>query len=219
MSGAVYYPDDRGNAEPVAPGNAGSPSRSEAASSVRRACAFAFGESEMKRPSILQIFFAHQWPMRLWLGGWTLGIAAAAISATEPRFAMFSDWTGFLLFVVVVIVSPLLGFFLGIFAGSVILPPLYELRERLNGGPFKAGDSVQILVGPHSGRITTIVSPWQGRSYRVNLDEESEKTFKDIFGSDQLIKNKDAEPGAPPNGGPATQLGTSGVTEGPPSVS
>lgn len=28
-----------------------------------------------------------------------------------------------------------------------------------------------------------------------------------------------AEPGAAPNGGPATQLGNSGVTEGPPSVS
>ena len=28
-----------------------------------------------------------------------------------------------------------------------------------------------------------------------------------------------ADPGAPPNGGPATQLGNSGVTEGPPSVS
>jgi hypothetical protein len=28
-----------------------------------------------------------------------------------------------------------------------------------------------------------------------------------------------AEPGAAPNGGPATQLGDSGVTEGPPSVS
>jgi hypothetical protein len=29
----------------------------------------------------------------------------------------------------------------------------------------------------------------------------------------------DAEPGAAPNGGPATPLGNSGVTEGPPSVS
>jgi hypothetical protein len=78
---------------------------------------------------------------------------------------------------------------------------------------------VQILVGTHSGTITTIVSPWQGRSYRVKLDEESEKTFKDIFGADQLIKDKDAEPCAAPNGGPATPVGNSGVTEGQPSVS
>jgi hypothetical protein len=34
-----------------------------------------------------------------------------------------------------------------------------------------------------------------------------------------LLKPLSAEPGAPPNGGPATQLGSSGVREGPPSVS
>jgi hypothetical protein len=32
-------------------------------------------------------------------------------------------------------------------------------------------------------------------------------------------EGRDAEPCAAPNGGPATQLGNSGVTEGPPSVS
>lgn len=32
-------------------------------------------------------------------------------------------------------------------------------------------------------------------------------------------KGKSTEPGAPPNGGPATHLGNSGVKEGPPSVS
>jgi hypothetical protein len=31
--------------------------------------------------------------------------------------------------------------------------------------------------------------------------------------------SESAEPDAPPNGGPATRLGNSGVTEGPPSVS
>lgn len=137
--------------------------------------------------------------MKLWLGGWTLGVAAVAISATDPSRAMFSDWRWLLSFGVVVIVSPALGFFVGIFAGSVILPPVYALRERLNGGPFKVGDSVQILVGLHRGEITKVVSPWQGRSYRVKLDEESEKTFKDIFGADQLIKEEDAEPGPEPH--------------------
>jgi hypothetical protein len=32
-------------------------------------------------------------------------------------------------------------------------------------------------------------------------------------------RHKGAEPGAPPNGGPATPIGNPGVTEGPPSVS
>jgi hypothetical protein len=34
-----------------------------------------------------------------------------------------------------------------------------------------------------------------------------------------LFYQRNAEPGAAPNGGPTTQLGNSGVTEGPPSVS
>ena len=44
-----------------------------------------------------------------------------------------------------------------------------------------------------------------------------------IFASPELVarihKKKSAEPCAAPNGGPATQLGNSGVTDGPPSVS
>jgi hypothetical protein len=132
--------------------------------------------------------------MKLWLGGWTLGVAAAAITATDPSVATFSDWRSLLSFAVVVIVSSVLGFLVGVVAASMMLPPIYEFRERLNGGPFKVGDSVQILVGPHRGKISTVVSPWQGRSYRVKLDEESERTFKDIFHADQLIKEKDAEP-------------------------
>jgi uncharacterized membrane protein YhaH (DUF805 family) len=38
-----------------------------------------------------------------------------------------------------------------------------------------------------------------------------------VYGPDPT--QKVVEPGAAPNGGPATQLGNSGVTEGPPSVS
>lgn len=132
--------------------------------------------------------------MKLWFGAWTLGVAVLAITATEPSRATFLDWRGVLFVAVVAIVSAILGFFLGVFAGSVFLPPVYALRERLNGGPFKTGDLVQILVGPHRGKTTTVVSAWQGRSYRVHLDDESKKKFQDIFGADQLIKEKDAEP-------------------------
>lgn len=39
-----------------------------------------------------------------------------------------------------------------------------------------------------------------------------------VFGV-YFLRKPGAEPGAAPNGGPATQLGGSGVTEGPPSVS
>jgi len=149
----------------------------------------------MKRPSVIQLFFAHQWPMKLWFGAWTLGVAVLAIAATEPTRATFLDWRSLLLFGVVTMISPVLGFFLGVVAGSVIIPPVYALRERLNGGPFKAGDRVQILADPHRGKITTVVSAWRGRSYRVRLGDEAEQTYQDVFGADQLIREEDAEPG------------------------
>ena len=165
----------------------------------------------MKRPSAIQLFFARQYPMKLWLGASTLGMTVLAIAATEPTRATFLDSRRMLLFGVVTMMSPVLGFFLGVVAGSVILPPIYALMERLNGGPFKAGDLVQILAGPHRGTITTVASAWQGRAYRVRLGDEAKKTYQDIFGADQLIREEDAEsercmrvggdaePGAPSN--------------------
>ena len=43
--------------------------------------------------------------------------------------------------------------------------------------------------------------------------------WREIMQEAQRALKRIAEPGAAPNGGPATQLGDSGVTEGPPSVS
>jgi hypothetical protein len=40
-----------------------------------------------------------------------------------------------------------------------------------------------------------------------------------LLASNGPVQDRVAEPGAAPNGGPATRLGNSGVTEGPPSVS
>jgi hypothetical protein len=47
------------------------------------------------------------------------------------------------------------------------------------------------------------------------------KLQREYFDRFEAICNeiRSAEPGAPPNGGPATPSGNSGVTEGPPSVS
>jgi hypothetical protein len=59
-------------------------------------------------------------------------------------------------------------------------------------------------------------------SERQQLLRELDAAFDSFYRRaerEQLIPSGFAERGAPPNGGPATQLGNSGVTEGPPSVS
>ena len=59
-------------------------------------------------------------------------------------------------------------------------------------------------------------------SERQQLLRELDMAFASFYRRvkrEHLIPSDFAEPGAPPNGGPATQHGNSGVTEGPPSVS
>ena len=53
---------------------------------------------------------------------------------------------------------------------------------------------VQILSGPHKGRIARIYSTWQRGTVRVELGEEEKEKFKDIFGPAQLLMEKKAEP-------------------------
>jgi tetratricopeptide (TPR) repeat protein len=56
-----------------------------------------------------------------------------------------------------------------------------------------------------------------GHYYDAVLDDES--GAEPFFERARKLRERKAEPGAPPNGGPATPFGSSGVTEGPPSVS
>ncbi len=105
------------------------------------------------------------------------------------------------------------------FPGWFFIGPFFYAREMKNGGPFKVGDTVQILSGPHKGRISRVYSTWQGNTLRVELGTREKDEFKDIFSPAQLLREEIAEPGAPPNGGPTKRSDKSGVSEGPPSVS
>jgi hypothetical protein len=58
-----------------------------------------------------------------------------------------------------------------------------------------------------AGMLVPALCPWLAR----------ESIFE--FTAREPKNRNPAEPGAPPNGGPATPAGNSGVTEGPPSVS
>lgn len=75
-----------------------------------------------------------------------------------------------------------LGFFLGMFS---IWPIVRKLCSRYNGGPLLVGDQVRILIGPLRGanalvyEVTIGQGGWQ--LVRLDLGQESKKTFSDIF--------------------------------------
>ena len=54
---------------------------------------------------------------------------------------------------------------------------------------------------------------------RLRDDPERPKTLEEALRIRDFIQSQNAEPGASPNGGPATPLDNSEVAEGPPSVS
>ena len=171
------------------------------------------------KPTRAQYFFASPWPGRIWFTTipllLTLAVGRTCASFLDPLAA----WWDFVRFAWFVLLALLLGFFLAMFPGWFVIGSLYYDRETKNGGPFKVGDRVQILCGPHKGRVSRVYSTWQGNTLRVELGAKEKEEFKDIFSPAQLLRAGSAEPCAPPNGGPATQLGNSGITGGPPSVS
>ena len=58
-----------------------------------------------------------------------------------------------------------------------------------------------------------VLSNAAGQTLRIRLQRASERDKYDV------LTFRRSEPGAPPNGGPGTRFASSGVTEGPPSVS
>ena len=50
-------------------------------------------------------------------------------------------------------------------------------------------------------------------------DQFEQMTFRDFVRYAAIQRSESAQPGAPPNGGPAERFGNSGVSGGPPSVS
>ena len=77
---------------------------------------------------------------------------------------------------------------MAILTAIFMMIPVIRFVERRNGGPFKVGDSVRILIGPHKDKICKVYSTWQHNEVRVKLDSAAEKDFSDIFSGDKLFK-------------------------------
>ena len=141
----------------------------------------------------MQIFFAQDWPLRIWLTVGSVAAFVASVRACDVSMTTFSAWQPALWVLVVAVVSPMLGYFAAILLGVFIFGPMYYSRGRINGAPFKERDVVQVLTGPHRGKITTVYAMWQGDSVRVRLGEMESKTFKDVFQTTQLLREPQAE--------------------------
>jgi hypothetical protein len=141
------------------------------------------------KPSLMHYFFAQDWPLKIWLVGFSLFCAITAGNACEPSFALLRDWHFLILFISAILVAPTLGFFLALPLAWIVIGPFYHFRAKLNGAPFHVGDHVQILVGSHRGKVARIYSTWQGDTFRVELGSDAEKSYKDIFSPTKVLRS------------------------------
>jgi urea transporter len=134
------------------------------------------------KPSFLQKIFAS---MAAWvIGFFVIAVGTAlfiAIQAFPMQGAMF--------------VLVITGAIVGLVVSVLFVKILRHVRVRINGGPFHKGDFVQVIAGPHAGRIATVYEEWPSRNQvRVDLGESECKEAKDVFSYVQLLKVKSASP-------------------------
>jgi uncharacterized RDD family membrane protein YckC len=106
---------------------------------------------------------------------------------------------------------------LGLLGWEVVL----ILNGSLNPSALANGEELAARKG--FWLLTVLPALWFAAEVLTMLTNEKRRALHDfIAGTLEVRTNTEealAQPDAPPNGGPATQLGNSGATEGPPSVS
>jgi hypothetical protein len=140
------------------------------------------------RPTLRQRFFASG--AILWLAAFAgaIGVAFLLIPATQLTvFGVLS--TAFL-----ICVGGVLGFFLALCPGVIVLGPLMLAIRRINGAPFDVGDQVMILSGKHAGRVVRVYQLWEERAQvRVELGDAERKAVTDVYSETQVCRCRPVE--------------------------
>lgn len=117
------------------------------------------------------------------LGAWVFGLCFAGNSVVPVLDISYV--AGFLILVVLSIPG---GAVLGVI---FLLPFLRMLACKINGAPFKLGDSVEILRGPYRGTVTRVYETWESRyQLRVVLGEAQKKSVTDVFDIQEVCRVK-----------------------------
>src|SRR5688572_9012020 len=108
----------------------------------------------------MQRVFASKWLVWSWCLAGALICPALALAAAEVGWEVFNDWRTAVWTVLISVSAAALGFMLAILAGWIFLAPIFHARAKANGAPFKEGDIVQVITGPHRGTVARVYSQW-----------------------------------------------------------
>ena len=149
-------------------------------------------------PTRTQYFFATgRWIQAVFLPiciGVPLLTVAIVVRGLAPTLEPLSEAWNLLRLLVWIVTSLVLGVLSSLVICLMVrlmLEPIVHIRERINGAPFREGDSVRILSKPHRDRVVRVYASWEGSSVRVDLGQDERDKRKDIFYPWELLRVSD----------------------------
>ena len=134
------------------------------------------------KPSLLQRFFARD-------AVWPIGFLGTAVTVDLAFTVQASDLKKMLGLVFV-------GAVIGLVVSWILFKVLWRVRVWLNRGPFHTGDLVQVIAGPHAGKIAAVYEEWPSRKQvRIDLGEIESTEVKDVYSYVQLLKSESIRDG------------------------
>ncbi len=115
------------------------------------------------KPGRLQTLFAEDWLAKLWIGGIVAGVTIGFILQLLSTFAILGISLSSLVLGVAILLLSVIAYLASLVLGSCLLPPIYRMRERINGAPFQAGDLVEIMRKPYRGLKGEIIGAGEPR--------------------------------------------------------
>ena len=150
------------------------------------------------RPSPIRYIFPHSLTL-LYFGAALFGAISVAQEfspggtgiLTGPFLLDAPKWPGMWITLAIYSSSALLGL-MAMFASPVI----FSIISKANGAPFRQGDMVRILIGPHKDRVARVYDVWQSRhQVRVWFDDKEAKreAFDDVFFETEVFRESHPE--------------------------
>ena len=144
------------------------------------------------RPSALNKICAYPVIISWVIGAIVLNAFICLLISKEVPFSIIvSDWSSTLLLIFAFFPVSLLGYFAGMFT---VWPMIRVICSRFNGAPLRIGDRVQVLTGPHKGKITEVYEIFLGQGRwelaSINLNPEEKAKCTDIHEVYTLYKIK-----------------------------
>jgi hypothetical protein len=91
--------------------------------------------------------------------------------------------------VVTVLCAAVGGLYASLLITIPMFVPLYEWRAKVNGAPFRIGDTVRVLRGRYRDQIGTVYAVWRERGQlRVDLGKPAKDRLEDVFWQTEVLR-------------------------------